>query len=380
MNRMIKLSIIVSISLFLFSCQSTPDNTEGLLKKYKQEAAELDKKIESLEKEATSEKNSKAYTGLKVPVSIVQLQPEAFSHYFVATGELESVDEAFVSPEVMGLIVNIYVKEGEQVKKGQKLARLNTEVIEKNISELQSQLDLAETIFNKQNSLWEKNIGSERQYLEAKNNFEGLQNRMATLRSQYDLHIIESPIDGIIEEIFLQKGEVASPGMQFLYVVNIEELNLNAQVSESYMSVIKKGDEVIVSFPSLPDLRMKRKVSRTGNVINKQNRTFTVEIKLDNPDHILKPNMIANIEINDYHNESALVVPSILIRKDLNGSYLYVVTDKDGEKVAQKKYVVAGRSFKDKTEVLEGLDSNSVIITKGYNNVSDGAVLNVIAN
>ncbi|MCF8348367.1 MAG: efflux RND transporter periplasmic adaptor subunit [Bacteroidales bacterium] len=363
MNTVIRFSILVSISLLLFSCGSaTKESGDGGLNS------------------VTTEVAPSGYSGLKVPVSLTTLKPTAFSHYFVATGELESVDEAFISAEVAGLIVDIYVKDGDKVKRDQVLAKLNTDVIESNILEVQSQLELAETIFAKQTTLWEQNIGSERQYLEAKNSFEGLQNRLATLKVQYDLHLIKSPINGVVEEVFMQKGEIASPGMRFMYVVNIEQLLVKAQVSEAYLAVIKKGDKVLVSFPSLPGVSLQREISRTGNVINKQNRTFTVEIELDNPDWKLKPNMIANIEINDYFKADALVVPSILIRKDLNGSYLYVAVDKNGEKVAQKQYVETGRSFKDETEILKGLNLNSVVITNGYNNVSDGAVLNVIAN
>lgn len=363
MNTVIRLSILISIGLFIISCGS-PTKQAG----------------EDGSNSAATEVVSTGYSGLKVPVSLTTLKPTAFSHYFVATGELESVEEAFISAEVAGLIVDIYVKDGDKVKKGQLLAKLNTDVIERNIIEVQSQLDLAETIFAKQTTLWEQNIGSERQYLEAKNSFESLQNRLATLKAQYDLHLIKSPINGVVEEVFLQKGEIVSPGMQFMYVVNIEELLAKAQVSEAYLAVIKKGDEVLVSFPSLPGITMQQKVSRTGNVINKQNRTFTVEVELENPDWKLKPNMIANIEINDYYKADALVVPSILLKKDLNGSYLYVAVEKNGEKIAQKQYVETGRSFKDETEILKGLNLNSVIITNGYNNVSDGAVLNVIAN
>lgn len=380
MKTIIKITLLALVSSLIFAC-STSESENPMVQKesYQKQIAEINEKIEKLNIEI-AEPGNITHEGLRIPVSTEILAPTPFSHYFIAAGEMESIEEAFISPEVNGQVVAIYVKEGDQVKKDQKLAKLNTVVIEKSMQELQSQLGLAETIFTKQAALWEKNIGSERQYLEAKNNYDGLQNSIATLKAQYDLMFIKSPINGIIETIRLKEGEMASPGMQFMQIVNMDHLYLTAQVSEAYLGVIKKGDEVNVLFPSLSGMDITRPVYRTGNVINKQNRTFEVQVEVDNLTGEMKPNMLANIEINDYNNQAAFVVPSILVRKDLIGSFIYVATQKDGDTVAQKVYVTTGRSFKDKTEVLEGLTTGSVIITNGYSNVSDGAVIKVINN
>ncbi len=380
MKTIFKITLFISISVFLFSCQEeVKENPVAQLEAYQKEAKEINKKIEDLERTVAAS-GKKVYTGLKVPVRTEQLAYQPFSHFFEATGEMETIEEAFVSPEVSGQIVDIFVKEGDRVVAGQKLAKLNTVIVEKTIQEVQSQLGLAETVYNKQSALWKKNIGSEIQYLEAKNNYEGLQNKLETLKAQYNLAILTSPINGIVEKIVQKEGEMATPGMQFMHIVNIDELYITAQLSEAYLPIIKKGDEVKITLPSIPNFSEMLPVYRTGNVINKENRTFEVQVKIDNPEGFMKPNMLANIEINDYNNNKAIVIPSILIRKDLRGSFLYVTAPQEGETLAKKVYITPGRSFKDKTEVLSGLKAGNVIITDGYNNVSDGAVVEVMNN
>ena len=373
---MYKLLLTLSIGIFLISCSSNNESAldTDKIKEYKKQIAELNVKIDNLSASA----NAGEYTGLKIPVKVESLGITPFSHSFTAAGELESISEAFISPEVNGQIISINVTEGETVKKGQLLAKLNTVIIDNNIVELKAQLSLAETIYNKQSLLWKKNIGSERQYLEAKNSYTNLQNKLKTLEAQKDMAFIKSPIDGDVEDIMLKEGELASPGMQLMQIVNIDELYVTVQLSEAYLPIISKGDIVDVSFPSYPGITFREPVYRTGNVINKQNRTFTVQVKIDNKNEKLKPHMLANIIINDYNKDEAVVLPSIIIKEDMVGSFIFVVSTESGDNVAVKKYITTGRSFKDKTEVIEGLSVGDVIITDGYNNVSKGAVVNIV--
>jgi RND family efflux transporter MFP subunit len=373
MNRLIIISII---SIFIISCSSGDEgktDAEKLIS-YKHQVKELNTKISKIEKEATKGE----YAGIAIPVKVESLQKQSFSHSFTATGELESINEAYISPEVSGQIVSISVKEGEHVKKGQLLAKINTSIIENTISEVKTQLALAKTIYDKQSILWNKNIGSERQFLEAKNNYENLNNKINTLKAQYEMAILESPIDGIVEQIFLKKGELASPGMQLMQIVNINELYVTLKLSEAYLPIIKKGDIIDISFPSFPGLNISEPVYRTGNVINKQDRTFIVQIKINNKDGKLKPYLLANVTINDYNDNNAIVISSIFIKEDGKGSFIYEIKNHDGNKEASKKYITTGISYKDKTEVIDGLSTGDIIITDGYNNVSNGSVVTVV--
>jgi RND family efflux transporter MFP subunit len=349
------LLITIAISVVACNTQENPDNDSN----------------------KTNSENT-TYSGKKIPIRKHKIEYQKFAHYFEAAGELESVNEAFISPEVSGQIVKIAVKEGDKVKKGQLLAKLNTNLIEKNMQEVKTQLDFATTMFKKQEDLWKRNIGSERQYLQAKNNYESLKNKYETLQTQYNMSLIKAPFTGTVENILLKKGELAGPGMMLMQVISLDKLILKAKLSEAYLPSVSKGDIVEVKFPSYKDLIIPAKVYRTGNVINKQNRTFVVEIKLDNTDHRLKPNMLANVVFRDYISDSSLVVPSVLVKHDIQGKYLFIVSKKGSNMIALKKYVETGMSYDSKTEIISGLSAGDVVITDGYNNVSDGSVLNII--
>jgi len=368
-------TLFILASLMVACGTDTPDaeKIKNEIKAHKKEIADLKTKISDLE--AQLPENGIKANKLKVRVKEAERKP--FSRYFEATGELEAKNEAYISPEVSGQITSIHVEEGQKVSKGQLLAKLNTSLIEKNIEELKTQLDLAETFYNKQSELWEKGIGSERQYLETKNNYESLKNKLATTQEQYNLSIVRSPISGYVEDIMLKKGELAVPGMQLMRIIDLDKLQVTAMLSESYLPVIKKGDVVTITFPTFSEIVLKEKVSRVGNVVNQQNRTFTVEVEINNTDGRLKPNLLATIRINDYAAENALVVPSLVIREDVKGSYLYVAEQRDEYWAAEKKYIETGRSYQNETEILSGLTEDELVITDGYSNVSDGTVISI---
>ncbi len=370
-----KLFILFILSGIFFSCSnsSSDDEIRQNIKKHKQEIIVLEDKISDLKAQLSDNGNNINTTKVRV----MELTRNSFSRYFEATGELEAIAEAFISPEVSGQITSIKVAEGQIVKRGQLLAKLNTSLIEKNITEVKTQLELAKIIYEKQSDLWNKEVGSERQYLETKNNYEGLQNKLATLQEQYNMSIIRSPINGNVEDIILKKGELASPGMQLMQIIDLDKLHVSAKLSEAYLPVISEGDIVDITFPTYPDIVLREKVTRVGNVINKQNRTFKVEVEINNKDGRLKPNLLANIKINDYNTNEALVVPSLVIREDVVGSYLYVAESNSDTWIAVKKYIQTGRSYLDNTEVLSGLNEDDLVITDGYSNVSDGAAIEI---
>jgi len=371
---------LIAVSLLLFAGCANNDkpDIEQQIVAYQKQVAAINKKIVALQEKLDKLNKDKTLTaGRKVTVNVMKLQPETFNHFFDASAEIESVHEAYISPEVNGQVEKILVKEGDRVKKGQLLAQLNSDVMQDNIREVKTSLELAAYTYQKQKSLWKKNIGSELQYLQAKTNYESLKNKLSTLQTQYERSFIKSPIDGYVDAIDLKVGEMAIPGQRFFHVVNLDQLYVNAQISEAYLPIVHEGDPVDVRFPAFPSIVLHKKVYRIGKVINKLSRTFKLQLKIKNPHNLLKPNLLAVIRIKDYTNPEALVVPSFLLREDIQGYYLYVVSMENGQKIAQKKYVKIGKSFDKKTEVVSGLKPGDVIITQGYNNVSNGSVLNI---
>lgn len=349
-KAMKKLAIIVVVLLFLWACGGD---------KSKAEAAG----------------NSGA--GSPLLVEVKEMQYEKFEHFFLATGSVEAVNEAFISPEINGQVKKIHVQEGDAVRPDQLLVSLNSSVIESTMAEVKTSLELARTIYEKRRGLWEKKIGSEVQYLEAKANKESLENKLKTLEAQLALTRITAPIAGVVDQIALKEGELAAPGQLLLQLVNLDEVYVNADVSEAYLAKIHKGEPVQVTFPAYPELVVNTAIHRTGNTINPQNRTFEVQILLDNRGKQLKPNMIAILKLKDLAVKQALVVPSIIIKNDMQGAYLYVAVQEADQWLARKTYVKPGMSESSLTMIEEGLQPGQRVITGGYNLVKKGAKITV---
>ncbi|GAB4250670.1 MAG: efflux RND transporter periplasmic adaptor subunit [Vicingaceae bacterium] len=318
-----------------------------------------------------------ANTHHKVKVNILTLKPEKFEHYFEVNGTVKSDYDVLLSPEMNGQIKKIYVKEGEKVAQGQLLAKLNTSVIENNINEVKTSLALADLVFKKQEKLWlEQKIGSEIQYLEAKTKKESLEDRLKALQSQLQMSELKAPFPGVVDALFKKEGEVISPGMPLLELVNLKELYVDADVSETYLPKIKLHDSVYVKFPALGDnFMVKATIERIGNVINTGNRTFATKVSLSkNTPEIVKPNLMAYVGIRDYKNDTAMVIPSQIILQDNNGYFVYKVNNNKAEKAYLQPLFASG----DKTAVAsKELKFGDKVITDGYNQVSQGVEVTI---
>ncbi|MBK9292224.1 MAG: efflux RND transporter periplasmic adaptor subunit [Bacteroidetes bacterium] len=371
-----KLIIAFSFAAILLSCSNGNNgkDAEKQLENYLKQQAELNAKIEALKQSGLGETRM-----AEVPVVTKTIEPTVFRHFFQASGTVVPMREAFISPEMSGQIREISVVEGQRVSRGQVLARLNTDVIAGNIAEVKTQLQLARDVFERQKRLWEQKIGSELQYLQAKNNLSALEDRLKTLEAQLDMAIVRSPIDGVVEKINQKKGELAMPGVQLMYVVSLNPLLVKADISESHAGAIRVGEPVIMRFAAYPDMQITANISRVGNIVNKNNRTFEIEIQVTNPDLLLKPNMVAVIDINDFTAENSIVVPSRLIREDLKGKYLYVASEENGQRFARKRYINTDRLYLDSSRISEGLQAGDQIIVEGFNRVSDGSLLRVVS-
>jgi RND family efflux transporter MFP subunit len=368
--------ILVMITVSLVACNqqtNDPAKIKEQIFAYKEQLVDINAKIAELE--ALLEGNDSLITKDGLFVSVKVLQKSSFKHYFETTGSVEAVNDAFISPQYNGQIKKIYVEEGDRVSKGKLLAELNSDVLQSSIVEIENGLALATVLFEKQEELWNQNIGSEVQYLQAKNTKEGLEKSLNTLKSQLELTKVYAPFAGIVDEIYQKEGELGIQGVKMLQLVNLNEMYVNSEVSESYISSIFEKDSAILTFPSYPEIELNTTIYQKGNVIESSNRTFNIKLKIKNIDEKIKPNLLAIIKLSDYETHSSLLVPTVVINKDVNGQFLYTAEDVNGKYVAKKKYVTIGQSDDENTIIESGLSEGEMVITEGFNLVKEGTVV-----
>lgn len=361
------------ILLAAASCQEKDKVAE--LQEAREQLEELQDKIAQLESELGPDTLQLQEEEKAVLIAALELQKKSFEHRIDVRGTVESRRNVMLSAETPGRIQKIYVREGQEVKKGQKLLELDADVIRNSISTLKTQLELAETVYERQKRLWDKNIGTEIQYLEAKSRKETLEAELATTYSQLNQAVVKAPFSGVVDEVPAREGELAQPGMPLMRMMSPQMMYIEADVSEKFLGDIKVGDPVIVDFP-VQDQSYTTKVAAVSNVINKANRTFSVEVDIPKDvDFQLSPNQVVVMKLTDYRSEDALVVPSEVILSDMDGTFLYTVS-KEGDKFhAVKTRVEPGRTHEGMTEILAGLTPDDNVIVKGYRNVSDGVAV-----
>lgn len=354
--------------LILVACGQP--TAEEKLKQLKQKEADLKKEIAQLEKEV-----SKTDTAAKKMKSVVvtAVKDSVFEHYIDIQGAVDARENVNVSSKVPGVITAIYVKEGQHVSKGQTLAQVDDQILRANVAELRTQLDLATTLYQKQQNLWKQQIGSEVQYLNAKNQKESLERKMATLNDQLSQAKIISPINGTVDAVISKLGDNAAPGAASFRVVNSANLRVLANVAEAYAGVVKTGDAVVVRFPDI-DKELRTKIGFAAKAIDPVSRTIKIEVPMPN-DAALRPNMIAQIKIIDYSTPHALVIPVNVIQYALGKSFVIVAEKSKDGLIAKRREVEVGRTYNDKAEIKGGLQVGDNVVTTGYQGLNDNDLI-----
>lgn len=373
-----KFAIILSAALFLVAC----GGTESLQDLEKQEAAiqaEIKKLNDSLtnvqaritELKESGDSNKKE----SFPqVRLLTVRPGEFTHTVAIQGIISTDNNITLSAENGGKVMRVYVKEGQSVVKGQRLVDLDGSVIESNLAELRTRMSLAKQTYEKQQRLWEKQIGTEMQYLQAKNNYEALKNQEATLSTQLDKFQLRAPVNGVVDAVMVNLGEVTAPGKPVVRVVNLNDLEVVADVSEKYVGAFKTGDKVRVYFPALGDT-LTAKITAVGQVINTNNRTFTMHVAIASNDTRLKPNLLAIIQATDFRDAKGISVPSNLVQTMGNEKFIMVAVQQDTVYKADKRHVVTGLSSEGTIYVLSGLQDGDLVITEGHLNIEVGDIV-----
>ncbi|GMQ30939.1 efflux RND transporter periplasmic adaptor subunit [Algoriphagus confluentis] len=366
------LSLAAAVVLTVSCAQDDLTAKKEKLESLKGDLAKINTEIKTLEAEISDlDPEFAAQNKKSILITTAAARKGEFTHFVEVTGSVLSKKNVSISAETAGRVIEVPAIEGMRVNRGQILAMIDAEAIERNIAEMENSLELAKTIFEKQARLWEQKIGTEIQYLEAKNRKEGLEKSLASLKTQLDKAYVRAPFSGTVESVQVRLGELVQPGVPMFQFVGDSDLFIESDVSESYVGVLAKGDSVEVFFPSLKK-NLISKVSAVGAIINPNNRTFKVEVALPNIAD-LKPNMIAVLKIQDYKNKDSVVVPSHLILSDNRGDYVFIVENG----TAKKKYVKRGFSFGAETEIVDGLAGTETLVDKGFREVGDNFSVNI---
>ncbi len=301
-----------------------------------------------------------------------------FTHYINIQGNVDTKQNLIIYPEYSGVLSQVYVKSGQKVNKGQILARIDDGGLSNQLAQMETQATLAKTTFERQKNLWDKKIGSEIQYLQAKTNYEAQMKAVAQMRAQLGKTIVKAPFSGVIDEVITEKGQVVGPGQQLMRIVNLSDMYVSANVPESFIGKIKNGAIVDVEVKSTGKI-YKGKVRQIGNYINPNNRNFSIEVAVPNSDNLLRPNQVAVLKIEDYKKANAILVPESIVTENAVGEKIIYTVDTSGkEPKAIKKTIVVGLTSGANIEVKSGLNKGEQIIIEGARSVQNGDIVEII--
>ncbi|MFN4075756.1 MAG: efflux RND transporter periplasmic adaptor subunit [Cloacibacterium sp.] len=338
-------------------------------------------------------------------VSILPLELTNFAHYIELQGNVTTDQDVVVQPQMPGTLT-LYVRQGQYVGAGQvigrvadggladqlKQAQIQVSAVKAQLQQVKSASELAKITYEKQASLWKQKIGSEIQFLQAKTNYESSVKQVSAVQSQVaatqkaadavaatlSKTAIKAPFSGVIDEVMQQTGQVVSPGMPIVKLINLTAMRVEAKVPETYLSNVKAGTSVIVDFPMLKKT-VKSRVRLTSNFINPANRTFTIQVPIANQGGIIKPNLLAKVKIENYFNPNAIVVPSQYIYEDAAyKSFVFVAKNVNGNQgVAKKVFITKGEKSENSIEIKSGLNKGDILITDGSKTLVDGQKIKI---
>jgi RND family efflux transporter MFP subunit len=368
-----RLFIPILIMMIISACG--PRDKQGRLARMEAQREALSVQIEQLKAEIAGETDAAPKEALAY-VRGIELQPSLFQHYIQVQGTVESDNNILIPAQSNGVVKKIHVRQGDSVNQGQLLAELDGTIMERSIDELTHSLQLVTTIYERQERLWKKNIGSELEYLQAKNNKESLEKKLETLNEQHKLTKIHAPISGTVDDVMIKEGEMAAAGFGTIRIVQLSQLKITVSLSENYIARVSKKHPVKVQIPVV-GREMELKIDAVSQVIDPNNRTFQIEIQIPAREKDIKPNMLSVVTINDYTNSEALTVPQNVVQDTGTDHFLFVAKKQNDEWIAQRRTVALGENYANRVEIREGLSAGEFVITFGFQALADGQSISI---
>ncbi len=369
-----KYIVIISLLALVSACNKHDKKIGGNLQQQKvQIQRQIDSLHQILEKINTKlgDRQAKEIPG----ISAIKVAPTVFTHYIELQGNVDTDGNVMVIPEAMGSVKKIYKNEGDKVRKGETIMLLDDAVLRNQISEIRTQYSLAKTAYDRQKRLWDQKIGSEMAYLQAKTKKESLVRKLQTLKSQLAKFYVKAPISGTLDDLMIKEGEMAAPQRPVARVVNLDRVYVQADVSEKYLTKIKKRTPAILVFPEI-NKSLNAQIGYVGNFIHPNNRTFKIRINLRNTNGDLKPNLTGNIKIKDLEENQVVVLPLSIVQEDRAGdNFVYVLQLVDqtaGIYKTIKRKVVLGPDYKGRVWIKSGLNPNDIVAGKAARGLTEG--------
>ncbi len=384
-----KIYPILALSIFLVACGSSENGSvsqtieSGDLEAIRSMKTNLTNQLNGIETDLAALEAAIANldTNENLPlVTTFEVQPQVFNHYLDLQGNVKTRENVLLYPEMAGTLLTVKVKKGARVSKGQILAVIDNGGMSNQLSQLKTQAALAQTTFERQATLWEQKIGSEIQYLQSKAQAEAQANAVLQLEKVLAKAQITAPFSGVIDQVLKDPGTVVSPGngSEVFRLINLSNMYIEVDVPEGYLGAVTKGKKAGVYFPVLQD-SVNAVVRETGNYINPNNRSFSAEIAVENPNGSIKPNLNARVHINDYTNENALLIPQSVISENAAGEqYAYVAELNNGEAIAKRHIITTGKTQGDFVEITSGISAGDLIIKEGARSVKDAQAVKIL--
>jgi RND family efflux transporter MFP subunit len=369
--------LFIGLSLLMFRCGqpsevskenvSSPSSLEALQVQKDKLTQQINTATTALE-EVNAAIDQMTNNEKRVLVTALAVEAVNFEHTIEVQANVKTRQNLDLYPEYNGKLVSIYVKEGQSVKKGALLAKIDDAGLKEQFDQIELQLNLAETTFERTERLWNQKIGSEMMYLEAKTRYEAQKKQLAQMRRQLAKTKIYAPFNGTIDQVFANQGANVAPGVTpILRIVNLNSMYVEADVPENYLTSVTKGSKAVVEIPVLGQSQI-TSIRQTGSYIQPSNRTFRVEAPLDNPNGDIKPNLVAKLNVIDYTNPEALMVPRRILRQNAEGVYfVFALSNSEGENsyAAEQRFVELGKSKNEMIEITQGISQGDLLIDEG---------------
>lgn len=389
MNTLRIFSSLLFVIIIAVSCKQNTaqkgsvEEKKAALQKLMEQQTKTEEQIKQLQEEISSMGGEEEAKAKLIAITAVAVQE--FNHYIDLRGKVDAENISYITPRGMGgQVKQLFVKEGDRVRKGQLLLKLDDAIMRQSLTAARQQLEgiktqlaYAKNIYDRQNNLWQKGIGTEVQLISAKTNVEALQNQLKSAEEQVKVGIeqlntasVYSDVDGVAETVMVKVGELFG-GMGQIKIVNTGSLKVTANISETYVNKVKKGTPVMINIPEL-NKNIQSTISLIGQTIENTQRGFVAEAKIPS-DATLKPNQSCVVKILDYKADKAVVIPVNTIQSDESNKYVYVMEKQaNGKSIATRKTVVLGEVYGELAEIKSGLSGGEQLITAGYQNLYEG--------